>query len=102
MLAYVSDEANRRRVLVQLNRTEGRHDQLGALGLVVNAIALFNTRYLDRAVNHVRDRGESIDDHDLERLSPLVPEHIELHGRYSFSLPEAVLSGELRPLPRRS
>ncbi len=79
----------------------GQEDQLGSLGLVVNAIALFSTRYLDRAVNHVRDRGQSIDDHDLERLSPLVREHIELHGRYSFSLPEAVLSGELRPLPRR-
>jgi len=124
MLAYVSDEANRHRVLVQLNRTEnrndlaravfhgrsgdlyqayrtGQEDQLGALGLVVNAIALFNTRYLDRAVNHVRDRGKSIHDHELERLSPLVREHIELHGRYSFSLPEAVLIGELRPLPRR-
>ncbi len=125
MLTFVSDEASRRRVLVQLNRAEGRHDlaravfhgrrgdlhqayrtgqedQLGALGLVVNAIALFNTRYMDRAVTHVRGRGRSIDDHDLERLSPLVREHIELHGRYSFSLPEAVLSGELRPLPRRS
>jgi len=57
---------------------------------------------MDRAVNYVRDRGRSVDDHDLERLSPLVREHIELHGRYTFSLPEAVLSGELRPLPQRS
>ena len=122
MLAYVSDEGSRRRVLVQLNRSEARHDlaramfhgrrgdlyqayrtgqedQLGALGLVVNAIALFNTRYLDRAIGHVRDGDRTIDDHDLERLSPLVREHIELHGRYSFGLPDAVRGGELRPLP---
>jgi TnpA family transposase len=123
MLAYVSDEAARRRVLVQLNRTEARHDlaravfhgrrgdlyqayragqedQLGALGLVVNAIALFNTRYMDRAIGHVQDGDRTVDDHDLERLSPLVRQHIELHGRYSFSLPETVRTGELRPLPR--
>ena len=123
MLAYVSDEAARRRVLLQLNRTEARHDlaravfhgrrgdlyqayragqedQLGALGLVVNAIALFNTRYMDRAIGHVRDGDRTVDDRDLERLSPLVRQHIELHGRYSFSLPETVPTGELRPLPR--
>ena len=125
MLGYVSDEANRRRVLVQLNRAEARHDlagavfhgrrgdlfqayksgqedQLGALGLVVNAIALFNTRYMDRAVNYVRDHGRTLDDRELEHLSPLVREHIELHGRYSFTLPEAVRAGELRPLPSAS
>ncbi len=124
MLGYVSDKANRRRVLVQLNRTEARHDlaravfhgrrgdlyqayragqedQLGALGLVLNAIALFNTRYLDRAVRYVQNRGKAVDDHDLERLSPLVREHIELHGRYSFSLPDAVRAGDLRPLPHQ-
>ena len=35
---------------------------LGALGLVVNAIALFNTRYMDRAIEHVRkgDRPSTI------------------------------------------
>ena len=124
MLGYVSDKANRRRVLVQLNRTEARHDlaravfhgrrgdlyqayragqedQLGALGLVLNAIALFNTRYLDRAVRYVQDRGKAVDEHDLERLSPLVREHIELHGRYSFILPDAVRAGDLRPLPHQ-
>ncbi|MGH9279638.1 MAG: Tn3 family transposase [Acidimicrobiales bacterium] len=69
---------------------------------MVNAIALFNTRYMDRAVSHVRGRGRTIDDHDLDRLSPLVREHIELHGRYSFSLPDAVRDGKLRPLPHRA
>ena len=67
---------------------------------MVNAIALFNTRYLDRAIGHVRDGNRTVDDRDLERLSPLVRQHIELHGRYSFSLPERVRTGELRPLPR--
>ena len=35
---------------------------------------------------------------DVARLSPLVSEHINLLGRYAFSVPEAVTRGELRPL----
>ncbi len=35
---------------------------------------------------------------DLERLSPLVHHHIHLDGRYSFTLPEPLTHGELRPL----
>jgi len=31
-------------------------------------------------------------------MSPLVFEHINLLGRYAFSMPEAVQRGELRPL----
>ncbi len=89
----------RRGDLYQAYRT-GQEEQLGALGLVVNAIALFNTRYMDRAVTHVRDTGKTVDDGDVERLSPLVRDHIELHGRYSFDLPEVVRKGVLRPLPQ--
>ena len=32
---------------------EGQEDQLGALGLVINAITLWNTRYLDAARTHL-------------------------------------------------
>ncbi|WP_326527093.1 hypothetical protein [Dokdonella sp.] len=35
---------------------------------------------------------------DVARLSPLLHEHINMLGRYSFSVPEAVAKGELRPL----
>jgi len=38
-------------------------------------------------------------DEDVARLSPFVHErHINLLGRYSFAVPEAVTRGELRPL----
>jgi len=39
---------------------------------------------------------------DIARLSPLVFEHINLLGRYAFSVPEAVTRGELRPLSLRN
>ena len=35
---------------------------------------------------------------DAARLSPLVYEHINLLGRYAFSVPDAVERGQLRPL----
>lgn len=35
---------------------------------------------------------------DVARLSPLIYEHINILGRYSFAVPEEVARGELRPL----
>ena len=34
----------------------------------------------------------------VARLSPLVFDHINLLGRYAFSVPDSVIRGELRPL----
>lgn len=121
LLAYLDDTTYRRRILVQLNRGEGRHqlarvvfhgkrgelrqhyregqeDQLGALGLVVNAIILWNTIYMDAAIEQLRQEGFEVRDKDLARLSPLGFEHINMLGRYIFSLPEGVARGHLRPL----
>lgn len=124
LLSYVDDEAHRRRILVQLNRHENRHslarkvfhgqrgevrkhyregqeDQLGALGLVVNAICLFNSLYLDEAVRRLRDQredGEEVADADLARVSPLMRDHVRVLGRYHFTLDESVAEGGLRQL----
>ena len=120
-LTYIDDEAKRRATLTQLNRGEGRHsvaravfhgkrgelrqnyregqeDQLGALGLVLNMIVLWNTIYIEAALNQLRAEGYAVKDEDAYRLSPLQYENINMLGRYSFSMPEAVAKGELRPL----
>jgi hypothetical protein len=70
----------------------------GALGLVVNIIVLWNTLYIDAALEQLRREGYHIKDEDVARLSPLVFGHINLLGRYTFSMPESVQRGELRPL----
>ena len=80
MLRYIDDAAYCRRILTQLNRGEGRHelariishgkrgelrqryrdgqeDQLGALGLVVNAVILWNTIYMDATLAELRAEG---------------------------------------------
>src|SRR5207302_860176 len=92
LLAYIDNEAYRRRILNQLNRGEGRHqlarvvfhgkrgelrqryregqeDQLGALGLVVNVIILWNTIYMDAALDQLRGEGHNLRDEDVARLS---------------------------------
>ena len=67
---------------------EGQEDQLGALGLVVNAIVLWNTRYMDAALNELRAEGFDVRYGDVKRLSPLGHDHINYLGRYQFSTPE--------------
>ena len=77
---------------------EGQDDQFGALGLVVNVILLWNTIYMDAALAQLRAEGFEVRDEDVARLSPLGFEHINMLGRYAFTLPDIVARGELRPL----
>jgi hypothetical protein len=53
---------------------------------------------MDAVLNQLRAEGNSVRDEDVARLSPLIHEHINMLGRYSFVLPEPVVRGELRPL----
>jgi Tn3 transposase DDE domain-containing protein len=65
---------------------------------VVNVVVLWNTIYMDAALNRLRAEGHEVRDEDVARLSPLGFEHINMLGRYAFTLPEPVARGELRPL----
>ena len=112
------DDTKRRIVSNQLSSQEGRHaiarrvfhgqrgelrknyrigqeDQLGVLGLILNAIVLWNTIYIDAALNQLRQDGHEIDDNDIARLSPLQEIHLNVHGRYTFT---PAKTKALRPL----
>jgi hypothetical protein len=67
-----------------------------ALSLVVNALLVWNTRYLDHAAATLALRGEPIPAHVWSHLSPVLWEHVHLVGNYRFE--EPALAGELRPL----
>jgi TnpA family transposase len=41
---------------------------LGALGLVVNALVLWTTRYMDTALAHLRSQGAVVKPEDVARL----------------------------------
>ena len=121
LLNYIDDQDYRRRILTQLNRGEARHsvaraicygrrgeirkayregqeDQLGALGLVTNAVVLWNTIYTESAVKYLRAQATEIDESHEQRLSPLLYEHINVLGHYSFALATHIEKGQLRPL----
>lgn len=75
--------------------------QLGALGLVLNAIVLRTTRYIDAAVAQLQAEGHELRDEDIARLSPLKHKNLNLNllGRYSFtaSVPAAGPAPAARP-----
>ena len=121
LLNYIDDEDYRRHILSQLNKGESRHslartvyhgrrgemyekyregqeDQLNALGLATNAIVLWNTVYMQAALDFLRSQGEVIKEEDEARLSPLGRKHINFLGHFSFSLPQVVEEGALRSL----
>ncbi len=66
--------------------------------MVVNITVLWNTIYIDAALQQLREEGYQVEPEDVARLSPLVFDHINLLGRYAFSIPDPVRRGELRPL----
>jgi Tn3 transposase DDE domain-containing protein len=72
---------------------EGQEDQLGALGRVLNAVVLWNTRYMDLTLSELRRQGIQVQDEDVARLSPLVFRHINFLGRYAFNRPSPVGCG---------
>ena len=53
---------------------------------------------MDAALAQLRHDGFDVRDEDVARLSPLGHEHINMLGRYAFTLPDQVARGELRPL----
>ena len=121
VLNYIDDADFRRRILVQLNRQElrqklarrichgnrgevrnalrqGQEEQLGALGLALNAVTHWNAVYMQEALARLGEQGLDIDPKDVARLSPVLWQHINFLGRYEIILPESVALGRLRPL----
>jgi TnpA family transposase len=121
-LTYIDDEAKRRGTLTQLNRGEGRHsvaravfhgkrgelrqhyregqeDQLGALGLVLNMIVLWNTIYIEEAyyVEKLEPLPGAPSLGDVQGLigrSPAFVKMMELVARVAPSDASVLLQGE--------
>jgi len=119
VLSWINDEQLRRRVLIGLNKQErlhalarilffGRQGRFGdrgyetqlnrasALSLVLNAVIVWNTEYLDLAAQELARRNQPVPDELWAHLTPLHWEHLHLVGRYQFL--ETDTSGRYRPL----
>ena len=64
------------------------------------AIVLWNTVYLERAIQAIRDHGQPVDENLLQHVSPLGWEHINLTGDYVWNTALAASENPdgLRPL----
>ncbi len=78
---------------------ENQQHRISGLNLVVTAIILWNTRYLQHAVTALR-QTEDVPDHLLTHLSPLGWEHINLTGDYVWSAQQKMSENHdgMRPL----
>jgi TnpA family transposase len=78
---------------------ENQQHRVSGLNLLVTAIILWNTRYLERAVAALR-QVEDVPDHLLAHLSPLGWEHVNLTGDYVWAAAEQMTENPngFRPL----
>ena len=65
------------------------------LNLLIAAIVLWNTTYLERAVTALREAGHQVPDTLLAHIWPLAWDHINITGDYSWGAP---LPDGFRPL----
>jgi TnpA family transposase len=120
ILDYISNEALRRRIQKGLNKGEATNalaraiffgkrgelhekalkDQLqraSALNIIINAISVWNTVYLEKAINYLKEKNVLREDL-LSYISPLDWEHINFLGEYTFNMKYIATPGKLRPL----
>ena len=109
VLDWLADQELRARVGRQLNKGEQLHalrraifyaneghvrqrtpeqqgEQALCLSIVVNAIIVWNTVYIQRVLDELRAAGELITTSEIEHISPLAHQHIHLYGHYPFDL----------------
>lgn len=77
---------------------ENQRHRAGGLNLIVAAIILWNTVYLGRVVDHLREDGDIPAISDLAHLSPLGWEHINLTGDYLWDADQLFRLNQFRPL----
>lgn len=83
---------------VRDRRFENQRYRASGLNLVVAAIILWNTTYLERAVAGLAAHGHVVDEALLPHLSPLGWEHINLTGDYLWRQSKQVERGKFRSL----
>ena len=77
---------------------ENQRYRASGLNLIVAAIVLWNTVYLERAIHALKTHGQMVDDTLLQHLSPLGWDHINLTGDYVWRQSKRLEKGKFRPL----
>jgi TnpA family transposase len=121
ILDYISDKPMRKRVQKGLNKGEAINalaralffgkrgelrerelqDQLqraSALNILINALVVWNTAYLQKAIEYLKKSGNYINEDLLKHIAPHGWEHINFLGDYTFEIRDTAEPNELRAL----
>lgn len=121
ILKYLQSPEYQKKITVQLNKGEALHalrrdvfianegkirkrhhedqlNQAACLNLVVNAITVWNTVYMQATIEELKNEGYEIKDEDIKNLSPARSEHINMYGKYYFNIEEGLKRKNLREL----
>jgi TnpA family transposase len=121
ILRYLESKDYRRGINAQLNKGESLHalrdflfvadkgvirrkqeeaqtNQAMCLNLVTNAVVVWNTVYMQAALDQLRTGGTPVQEEDLVHLSPARFEHVNPYGKYVFPIEQASQRQGLRPL----
>ncbi|NHB94877.1 Tn3 family transposase, partial [Photorhabdus cinerea] len=77
---------------------ENQSYRASGLTLLTAAITLWNTVYIERAIESLKRKGVQINEQLLSHLSPLGWEHINLSGDYIWRNNLKLGAGKYRPL----
>lgn len=77
---------------------EDQLNQAACLNLVANAVALWNTVYIQAVLEQLKGEGYEINEDDIKHLSPARSEHINIYGKYYFNIEEGLRRKGLREL----
>lgn len=77
---------------------DGMEEQLSVLGLVTNEVIYWNIHYLIKIIGRMKLEGYDCSDEMLEKLSPLMHEHVNFFGKYSLKYDPTLNDGHTRPL----
>ncbi|MGL5717078.1 MAG: Tn3 family transposase [Paraclostridium sp.] len=118
ILDYISSEELRRKIHRGLNKGEAMNglaraiffgkqgefrertvqnqlQRATALNLIINAISIWNTIYLEKAIEYKKSIEEEVNEDLITNISPLGWEHINMLGEYKFKFDNKEI---LRPL----
>ena len=79
---------------------EDQNNQAACLNILTNAVIVWNTVYMQAALEALREEGYAVKDEDLVHLSPARFAHIHRYGKYHFDVETARSRRGLRPLRR--
>src|SRR5262245_19346282 len=84
--------------MVSQPHEEGQGNQAACLILLTNAVIVWNTVYMQAALDALRREGYPMQEEDLVHLWPTRFAHVYRYGKYEFNVEAARTRLGLRPL----